>query len=362
MSGFAHDGNDIELVYSKNVDFSGGATPTGQILTNGQMLIGTTAVNAGGTHINVGTLTSPDSSITFGFSSPNITAVANAGALNVVTSNATPQFANVAGSRVLNFSLSNLVLGSSLPNRTTGLLNTGLGQLVLNATTTANANTAVGNGAGNALTTGGINVAFGYAALQVATVSVSNTAIGASSLAQLTTAIGRNTALGNASLGALKTGSDNIGIGWEVGSQYTAAEASNIIIGNIGVTGESNVMRLGTQGSGTGQQLQTYIAGVINTVSGRVVKTTVPGAYPYTTLTTDYVILVDTSAARTINLIATPVTGTTYRIKDNVGTAAAFNITITPNAGTIDGAASYVISSNWGSVDCLYTGSSWRVL
>ncbi len=84
MSGFAHDGNDIELVYSKNVDFSGGVTPTGQILTNGQMLIGTTVVNAGGTHINVGTLTSPDSSITFGFSSPNITATVTGGS-SVVT-------------------------------------------------------------------------------------------------------------------------------------------------------------------------------------------------------------------------------------------------------------------------------------
>lgn len=41
------------------------------------MWIGSTAVNVGGTHINVGGLTSPDSSITFGYSSPNITAVVN---------------------------------------------------------------------------------------------------------------------------------------------------------------------------------------------------------------------------------------------------------------------------------------------
>jgi len=73
MSGFAHDENDIELVYSSNVDFSGGVTPTGQILSNGQMLIGTTAVNAGGTHINVGTITSPSATLTIGYSSPNIT-------------------------------------------------------------------------------------------------------------------------------------------------------------------------------------------------------------------------------------------------------------------------------------------------
>lgn len=116
------------------------------------------------------------------------------------------------------------------------------------------------------------------------------------------------------------------------------------------------------QGSTDGLQNLTYIAGVINTVSGRVVKTTVPGAYPYLTLITDYTILVDTSSARTINLVASPVTGTTYRIKDNVGTAATFNITITPNAGTIDGAATSVINTNWGSLDIVYNGTSWRIL
>ena len=73
MSGFAHDINGREVVYSSNVDFSGGTPPTGKITTNGQMLIGTTIANAGGTNINVGTLTSPDSSVAIGFSTPNIT-------------------------------------------------------------------------------------------------------------------------------------------------------------------------------------------------------------------------------------------------------------------------------------------------
>ena len=43
------------------------------LVTNGKMWIGSTAVNAGGTHINVGSITSPDSSITIGYNSPNIT-------------------------------------------------------------------------------------------------------------------------------------------------------------------------------------------------------------------------------------------------------------------------------------------------
>lgn len=95
---------------------------------------------------------------------------------------------------------------------------------------------------------------------------------------------------------------------------------------------------------------------------GQLVNVTTPGAYPYTTLTSDYVILVDTSAARTINLIASPVTGQTYRIKDNVGSAAANNITITPAAGNIDGAASATINIAYGSVDVVYNGTQWNIL
>lgn len=92
------------------------------------------------------------------------------------------------------------------------------------------------------------------------------------------------------------------------------------------------------------------------------VKVTTPGAYPYTTLAQDYVILVDTSVARTINLKATPAKGQTYRIKDNIGSAGANNITISPAAGNIDGAGSYTISTNYGSVDLTYNGTQWNAL
>jgi len=76
MAGFNND-----VVFAKNGDFTS-ATNTAPsesngLATDGQLWIGTTAVNAGNTHINVGNLTSPNSSITFGYSSPNITAVVN---------------------------------------------------------------------------------------------------------------------------------------------------------------------------------------------------------------------------------------------------------------------------------------------
>lgn len=80
MGGFAtyDKGGGVPgtTVYADNVDFTGtGRTNT--ITTNGQLLIGSTASNAGGNHINVGQLVSANSSITIGYSSPNITLTVN---------------------------------------------------------------------------------------------------------------------------------------------------------------------------------------------------------------------------------------------------------------------------------------------
>jgi hypothetical protein len=102
--------------------------------------------------------------------------------------------------------------------------------------------------------------------------------------------------------------------------------------------------------------------GIFTTASGQIVNVTTPGAYPYTTQTSDYVILVDSSVARTIIPLAAPTTGTTYRIKDNTGSAQANNITITPSGKNIDGAASFIISTNFGAIDIVYNGTQWNIL
>lgn len=74
MAGFAND-----VMYAKNGDFtqSDNQSPSASngLATDGQLWIGSTALNVGGTHINVGALTSPDASVTIGYSSPNITLV-----------------------------------------------------------------------------------------------------------------------------------------------------------------------------------------------------------------------------------------------------------------------------------------------
>ena len=245
---------------------------------------------------------------------------------NLLTANATVKFLGTAGTETLDFRMSNLVLGTSLPSLTFGVANTGLGNNVLNALNSGNANVAIGSQSLAALQNGNAN-----------------------------------TALGNQSGQSISSGNTNIMVGTSSGTAYTS-ESNNILLANTGKAGDANVIRIGTQGSAVGQQNQCFLAGVLNTVSGRVVNTTTPGAYPYTTLITDNVILVNTSIARTINLIASPVTGTTYRIKDNTGSAGTNNITITPNAGNIDGAASYILAVNFASADIVYTGSNWAVL
>lgn len=96
--------------------------------------------------------------------------------------------------------------------------------------------------------------------------------------------------------------------------------------------------------------------------SNDALKITSPGAYPYTTVPQDSVILVDTSSARTITPLASPTTGQKHIIKDSVGSAAANNITITPSGKNIDGAASSTMNVNYGSVTIIYNGTEWSIV
>ena len=97
-------------------------------------------------------------------------------------------------------------------------------------------------------------------------------------------------------------------------------------------------------------------------ISNNAIKVTAPGAYPYTVLATDEVVIVDTTSARTINLPASPVTGQKHNIKDNTGSAGANHITISPAAGNIDGAGSLTISTNFGFTNLVYNGTQWNVI
>ena len=72
MSGF-----DNDIMYAKNADFTQAdnqaVSESNGLVTDGRLWIGSTATNAGGTHINVGTITSPLGTLSIGYSTPNIT-------------------------------------------------------------------------------------------------------------------------------------------------------------------------------------------------------------------------------------------------------------------------------------------------
>ena len=373
MAGSSNVSGDESILFADNMSFDG-TQRGGAMTTNGELWIGSTVAP----HVRKGTLvagpgvdiTPSSGSITIGLSGGGVgidTVIPNTGinvvpdgtgSISILTSNTTLKTNGTANTLTTDFGILNLLMGSPGTTITSGNLNVGLGPSSLASLTQGNNNTAIGQSALTLLTTGSSNTAVGAGSISSNVSSGSNAAVGINSLVGLLSGTGQNVAIGTQALGTITTGATNIGVGYQAGNSYTTSDSSNIAIGNLGTAGESGIIRIGTSGTHT----QTHIAGVLNTSSGRVVKTTVPGAYPYTTLITDYIVLVDTSAARTINLVATPVTGTTYRIKDNVGTAAAFNITITPAAGLIDGLASQVISSNWGSMDLVYNSTGWRVL
>jgi hypothetical protein len=67
-------------------------------------------------------------------------------------------------------------------------------------------------------------------------------------------------------------------------------------------------------------------------------------------------------AATAVTLPSSPATGRYLTIKDGKGDANVNNITISPAAGNIDGAATRVISTAFGTVDLVYNGTQWNVI
>ena len=127
-------------------------------------------------------------------------------------------------------------------------------------TCSGSSNTAVGD---SALYTcsGDDNTAIGTSCLSSLTTGYNNTFAGWTSGDSLTSG-SINTAFGDECLNLITTGSNNIGVGYYAGHSYTSSESNNIAISNVGVIGESNVIRIGSQGSGSFQQNACYVAGI----------------------------------------------------------------------------------------------------
>lgn len=152
----------------------------------------------------------------------------------------------------------------ALNDNTTGSENTASGYQALNDNTTGNDNTASGGNALTNNTTGSSNTASGSSALFSNTTGNYNTASGLDALFSNTTGA-NNTAVGTSALTNSTTGNGNIALGYEAGSNLTTG-SNDIYIGTLGGSaGESNYIRIGTEGT----QQAAFMAGVYGTsISG----------------------------------------------------------------------------------------------
>lgn len=178
---------------------------------------------------------------------------------------------------------------NALKHLTTGFGNSAFGWYSLFSNTTANYNTGLGAGT-LALNTGAANTASGVASLILNTAGTRNTSNGAGAMVWNSTgndnsgigyfslynndtgdsnsALGSDTllsnvsgncnvAIGESALLMNTTGDDNIAVGCGAGSEATTG-SNNIYIGNVGVAGESDTIRIGDPAI----HLKAYIAGI----------------------------------------------------------------------------------------------------
>jgi hypothetical protein len=176
-----------------------------------------------------------------------------------LSSNTDGQFNTATGAFALVFNtigFGNTATGfDALENNTIGFFNTATGDSALFFNTTGNDNTANGTAALFANTIGFGNTATGFNALVLNTTGNDNTANGFNALVNNT------------------IGGNNIALGVSAGLNLTTGD-NNIDIGNEGVAGEANTIRIGTQGT----QTATFIAGINATpVTGVPVKANAAG-------------------------------------------------------------------------------------
>ena len=169
----------------------------------------------------------------------------------------------------------NTAVGSDTLSNASGRSNTALGFFALSRNTTANRNTAVGAHALQWTDVGSENTAVGDFALNTNHKGMFNVAVGGLALAgtnaNANVAVGfqalghsrfgtRNIALGTGALGRSED-DDNIGIGHRAGFNLTTG-SQNIYIDNMGVSGDSQTIRLGEV------QTKTFVAGVRGVTTG----------------------------------------------------------------------------------------------
>jgi Collagen triple helix repeat (20 copies) len=152
------------------------------------------------------------------------------------------------------------------------------------------------------------------------------------------------------------------GTGWDT---YAGAGVQGTA-GSNGTQGVQGVQ--GTQGT-QGTQGPQGTSGT-NGTNGAQGTTGASGQFPATAVSSNITLaafnayMVDTTAARTLTLPASPTIGNEIHIFDATGSAATNNISVANNGSNINGqATSLTIDSNYAAVNLVYVGSAygWRI-
>lgn len=149
---------------------------------------------------------------------------------------------------------------------------------------------------------------------------------------------------------------------------YRAVQSAGVSLGgngndviNIGNGATGATGPIGPQGATgpIGPQGATGATGPIG-IPGLVPVTEVDTA-TYTALSTDYFLCVITDELVTITL-PTGIQGTVYIIKDCLGNALNFPITVQGTGGeTVDGSTA-TIDTNFGSITVVFNGTEWSIV
>lgn len=101
--------------------------------------------------------------------------------------------------------------------------------------------------------------------------------------------------------------------------------------------------------------------GLLTTTGGFIKKLRVATTTPITVASSDHYVLSNMASAGAVAVSLTGATpaGMSFTVKDAKGDAAANNITITPTSGTIDGAATLVINTNYGKANVVSDGVNY---
>lgn len=100
----------------------------------------------------------------------------------------------------------------------------------------------------------------------------------------------------------------------------------------------------------------------LSSSASNVFAVTNPSSYPYQIVVSNYAVIVDSTEARSVLLPPNPQTGIVFVIKDGMGFASSNAITIDGMGFLIDGAPTYVIQDNYGTVTLLFNGNEWNVI